>query len=78
MATTSTAFRQLSDGNAVGTLLGQTNVDLIGFYGVTTAVPQFSFSTGVLMQSISSGALASTLAFALNRMGLISCTTILP
>ena len=78
MASTSTAFRQLSDGNAVGTLLGVSATDLIGFYGVTTAAAQFVFSTGVTMQSISSGALASTMAFVLNKMGLINCTTILP
>ena len=76
MATTSTAFRQLSDGNQVGTLFGTGATDLIGFYGVTTAVQQFSFSTGVTMQSISSGALASTMAFALNKLGLINCSTI--
>lgn len=38
MATTSAAQRQLSDGNSQGTNLGQSATDLIGFYGVTTAV----------------------------------------
>lgn len=71
MAVTSTAFRQLSDGNAVGTLLGISSTDLIGFYGVTTAVAQLNVN-GL---SYSSGALASSLAFQLNRLGLISCTT---
>ena len=74
MATTSTAFRQLSDGNLVGTLLGQSTTDLIGFYGVTTAVAQLN-SNGL---SFSSGALASSLAFNLNRLGLINCTTFAP
>jgi hypothetical protein len=71
MAVTSTAFRQLSDGNAVGTLLGISSTDLIGFYGVTSAVAQLNVN-GL---SYSSGALASSLAFQLNRLGLISCTT---
>jgi hypothetical protein len=71
MATTSAAQRQLSDGNSQGTVLGQSTVDLIGFYGITTAVAQ-SNSNG---QSISSGALSSSLAFQLNRLGLINCTT---
>ena len=75
MATTSTAFRQLSDGNSVGTLLGISAADLIGFYGVTTAVAQFTVSTAV-SQSISSGALASTIAFQLNRMGFMNISTI--
>jgi hypothetical protein len=71
MATTSTAFRQLSDGNSVGTLLGISTSDLIGFYGVTTAVAQLN-SNGL---SQSSGALVSSLAFNLNRLGLINTST---
>ena len=71
MATTSSAFRQLSDGNLVGTLLGISTTDLIGFYGVTTATAQPN-SNG---QSISSGALSSSLAFQLNKLGLINVTT---
>lgn len=78
MASTSTAFKELTDANSVGTRYGQTSTEPLGFYGVTTCVPQFVFSTGVLSQSISSGALASTLVVALNRLGLINCTTILP
>ena len=76
MATTSTAFRQLSDGNAVGTLYGISTADLIGFYGNTTCFAQLAVSSGVTQNSISSGALASTIAFYLNKIGLIQCTTI--
>ena len=72
----SNASRQLSDGNSLGTVLGQSSADTIGFYGATTCQAQFSFSTGVLTQSVSSGALASTLAYALHRMGLINCSSI--
>ncbi len=67
----SNAQRQLSDGNSLGTLLGQSTTDAIGFYGVTTCVSQPSIQ-GL---SISSGALASSLAFQLNKMGLINCTS---
>lgn len=69
--TSSIAARQLSDGNAVGTCLGISVTDLIGFYGTTTGVAQGNVN-GL---SISSGALASSLAFQLNRLGLINCTT---
>jgi hypothetical protein len=66
----STAFRQLSDGNTVGTVLGKSPTDLIGFYGVSSAVAQ----TTITGASMSSGALASSLAFILNAMGLINTT----
>ncbi len=36
--TTTSAPRQLSDGNTNGTLLGQSPTDLIGFYGDTNPV----------------------------------------
>jgi hypothetical protein len=71
MATTSTAFRQLSDGNAVVTLLGVSSTDLIGFYGVTTASARISVG-GI---SISSGAAASSVIFALQTYGLINVST---
>lgn len=77
MAITSSALRQLSDGNSVGNIFGQSTTDLIGFYGATTAVSQYVVSTAI-MQSISSGALASSLAVALNRLGLVNVSTILP
>jgi hypothetical protein len=69
MATTSAAIRDLSDQNSQGTRLGVTSTDLIGFYGVTTCFAQLAV-TG----SISSGALASSLAFQLNKLGLVSVT----
>lgn len=34
------AIKELSDGNPVGTRLGQSASDKIGFYGVTTPVAQ--------------------------------------
>lgn len=74
MASSSNAQRQLSDGNSQGTVMGQSTTDLIGFYGVTTAVAQGN-ANGL---SFSSGALASTIAFQLNRLGLINITTFAP
>ena len=38
--TTTTAVRQLSDGNPIGTVFGQSATDLIGFYGTSTPVAQ--------------------------------------
>jgi hypothetical protein len=32
--------RQLSDGNDSGTVLGQSAADLVGFYGLSTAISQ--------------------------------------
>ena len=66
----SNAVKQLSDGNSQGTVLGQSVTDKIAFYNATP-VAQGNANN----QSISSGALASTLAFQLNRLGLINCTT---
>jgi hypothetical protein len=67
----SNAQRQLSDGNNQGTVLGQATTDLIGFYGLSVAVAQGNVN-GL---SMSSGALVSSIAFQLNRLGLINCTT---
>lgn len=69
----SNAVRQLSDGNSQGTIYGQSVADTIGFYG-TTAVAQLNANT----VSISSGALASSLAVALNRLGLVQTSSFLP
>jgi len=69
--TSSNAVRQLSDQNPMGTVLGASTSDLIGFYGLSQGVAQGN-ANGL---SMSSGALASTLAFQLNRLGLINCTT---
>ena len=65
--TTTAAARQLSDGNSQGTLLGNSSTDLIGFYGVTTAVAKQSVSG-----SVSSGAATSSLVVALAALGLIT------
>ena len=69
MATTSQAFKDLSDQNQVGTRLGVTSTELIGFYGVTTCVARQAVSG-----SISSGALSSSLANALAQLGLVNVT----
>ena len=73
----SNAARQLSDGNSQGTNMGQSSSDLIGFYAVTTNVARQGL-TGSSFASLSqsSGALASSLAIALNNLGLIFCTTV--
>ena len=73
----SNAVRQLSDGNSVGTIMGRASTDKIGFYGLTAGVVQQGL-TGSSFASLSqsSGALASSLAIALNNLGLISCTTV--
>lgn len=70
----SNAVKQLSDQNSLGTILGATTTDFIGFYGLTQGVGQGN-ANGL---SFSSGALASTLAFQLNRLNLINCTTFAP
>lgn len=69
MATTSAAMRDLSDQNSQGTRLGTSTSDLICFYGTTTASAQLSVSG-----SMSSGALASSVAIALNTLGLLKAT----
>jgi hypothetical protein len=74
MAVTSTAFRQLSDGNSVGTILGISSSDLIGFYGVTTPVAKSGTNFATL--SSSTGPLVSSIAMALGALGLITCTSV--
>ena len=46
MASTSNAVRQLSDGNSIGTMLGQSTSDVIRFYG------SFGASSGVQQLSV--------------------------
>ena len=76
----SNAVRQLSDANSQGTVLGQGNSDLIGFYGVTpiSRAGTVALGSGSSFASLSqsSGALASSLAIALHNLGLISCSTV--
>lgn len=81
MPTTSSAFRQLSDQSVPGTLFGASTTDLIGFYGVTTAVARVGtvlLGSGSSFASLSqsSGALASSIAIALNHLGLIACSSV--
>ena len=71
MAITSSAVRQLSDGNLVGTQFGQSATDLIGFYNVSTCLSR----QGVGGISLSSGAGFSTVAQVLHNLGLINVST---
>ena len=70
MATTSAAIRDLSDQNSQGTRLGVTSTDLIGFYGVTTCAIMPTVGG-----SMTSGALASSLAFQLAKLGLVTVSS---
>lgn len=77
----SNAARQLSDQNSQGTVFGAATGDLIGFYGVASPVAKVGtilLGSGSSFASLSqsSGALASSLAIALNNLGLISCSTV--
>jgi hypothetical protein len=76
----SNAVRQLSDKNSQGTVMGQANSDKIAFYNVTpisrAGTVALGSGTSFASLSVSSGALASTLAIALNNLGLISCSTV--
>ncbi|TFG62407.1 MAG: hypothetical protein E4H28_07695 [Gemmatimonadales bacterium] len=71
--TSSNAAKQLSDQNSQGTVFGASASDTIGFYGAATPVAR----TTVSSKSMSSGALASSLAHQLNALGLTS-TVIAP
>ena len=54
--TTSSSVRQLSDGNAVGTVLGQSPADFLGFYGVATPIVQPSQANqGAISQGQAAG-----------------------
>lgn len=58
---TSTAVRQLSDGNTVGTVLGRSASDLIGFYGLTAGVAQPSGSQQAAIPANGTGTSAGVL-----------------
>lgn len=60
--TSSIAARQLSDGNSVGTCLGISSTDVIGFYGTTTGVARLVVvgSTITAQSGVISTAPAST------------------
>ena len=51
----SNAVRQLSDGNAIGTIFGTGATDLIGFYGLTAGVARMTLAT-LSTESSSTGA----------------------
>lgn len=72
----SNAVRQLSDGNSQGTSLGISQNDKISFYNATPVVKPGITGSSFASISQSSGALASTLAIALNALGLILCTSV--
>lgn len=72
----SNAVRQLSDGNSQGTSLGISSIDKISFYNVTPVVRAGLTGSSFASLSQSSGALASSIASALNALGLINCTTV--
>lgn len=76
----SNAVKQLSDGNSQGTVLGQSAADKIGFYNVApiSKVGTIALGSGSSFATLSqsSGALSSSLAIALNALGLISCSTV--
>lgn len=75
MATTSAAVKQLSDANSQGTVMGVSSSDKISFYNVSTVARQSGGSSFITL-SLSSGALASSLAIALHSLGLINCSTV--
>lgn len=62
-------MKDLSDQNSVGTRMGVTSSELLAFYGVTTGVTRQTVSG-----SISSGALASSMATALSNLGFANVT----
>lgn len=71
MPTTSRAVRQLSDANAIGTILGASSSDGIGFYGLTTGVAQIAIGG-----SLTTGTFVSSLANALATLGLVTVSTV--
>jgi len=67
----SNAVRQLSDGNSIGTVFGQSSTDVIGFYGLTSGVARIAIGG-----SLTTGTFTSTLANALVSLGLITVSTV--
>lgn len=65
MAITSSALRQLSDGNPVGNVFGQSSSDPIGFYGVTSAVTRLAIvgTNTALMTTQAQSGVGSTFGF---------------
>lgn len=56
----SNAVRQLSDGNSQGTVLGQSAVDRIGFYGVASPVAQAVMATTAATVTLTDPGVGST------------------
>lgn len=67
----SNAVRQLSDGNSIGTIFGQSSTDVIGFYGVTSGVARVAIGG-----SLTTGTFVSSLANALASYGLLTVSTV--
>lgn len=75
MPTTSTAFRELSDQNQVGTRLGTTSSDLICFLGATTAVARQTWATtAATLGSPGSSQTASTGGFGASTAAVATST----
>ena len=68
----SNAVRQLSDGNSLGTVLGQSATDLIGFYGMATSgvavgnstIVGLNYATSIVGSISATTASVTTWAFA--------------
>lgn len=71
--TSSNAVRQLSDQNPLGTILGASTSDVIGFYGLTQGITRPNLS-GI----ISTGAVVSTIVAALHNLGLVNSSAATP
>ena len=67
----SNATRQLSDGNSIGTIMGQSSTDVIGFYGITSGVARIAIGG-----SLTTGTFVSSLANALAAYGLLTVSTV--
>lgn len=70
----SNAVTNLGNGNEVGLVLGVNVTNTIAFYGATPLRKNQLWLNG----SASSGTLASSIAFRLNLIGLIQCTSFAP
>ncbi len=54
------AVKQLSDGNSQGTVMGVSSTDLLGFYGLSTAIAQSTITGSVTLAGASAQAATST------------------
>lgn len=60
--TTTTAVRQLSDGNPIGTVLGQSTTDLIGFYNVSPIAQPAGAQQAAIARGNAAGVVATILS----------------